>query len=306
MQQTQWLKTHPAWDGRGVTIVAVVEGMGDLSHPSLQTAIDGNGKTVPKVAGIIDPADYSNPNPANYFKDDGSEYSGEIHFSVNPALSDGTACPKPASATEKVGVWQTRWYAAKAEYCAAWDESQQAARLDLNKNGTFADEKPLFDFNQQPSYVKVGYTMKQKLDPSFAHYFTAYCLRDPKSGKIFIHADAGNHVTMCATTAAGTGFLAGKVGGVAPAARLLYVSDNGRASDYLEGIWLAASRPDVDLLTSSNGVQSFPTDPQQLISVFLDRISAVTAKPILQASGNHGAIFEQGNERPSPNHRGRL
>jgi hypothetical protein len=50
----QFIRDHPTYDGRGVT-VAVLEGVGDLNHPMLQTARLLDGSVTNKVLDILDP-----------------------------------------------------------------------------------------------------------------------------------------------------------------------------------------------------------------------------------------------------------
>jgi hypothetical protein len=304
LQRPEWLKAHPAWDGRGVTIVSA-EGMPGVDHPALQEAKDICGNPIPKIGGVIDGVDYEHRNPANYifskypagnyFPSNEYAYSGEVKFGVDAKLSDGTACPKPESAGEEVGVWKVHHYYVQSEYCVAWILHDKVARIDLNRDGQFTDDQPLYDFNQTRSFVRVPYIAKPE-DGRSEHYFTVYLIYDNSTGIVSILPSDGDHSAMTATAAAGTGFMGTNIGGMAPNARMMFMRPRDRLSDYVEGTWKAMARPDVDLLTDSAGIggDNFPSEALTVAMLFHDRISEVTRKPMIAAAGNWGLPFEAG------------
>jgi Subtilase family len=298
LQQPQWLRAHPTWDGRGVTIVSA-EGMPGVDHPSLQKAKDIRGKVIPKVGGVIDAVDYLWTNPTTYVaRNDESAYLGEVRFSPNVRLNDGTDCPRPSNVGNKVGVWNVVHYYVRNQYCVEWDTDNKVARIDLNKDGNFTDDPPLYDFNEKHGVVKIPYAAKLG-DGQPEHHFTAYLLYDDKTGTVSILPSESDHSAMTATAAAGTGFMGTEIGGMAPNSRLLFMRSGDLMSEQIEGVWKAAARPDVDVITTSTmmGGESFPSEARTVPMLFYDRISEVTGKPIVAFAGNWGLPFEEGYNR---------
>jgi hypothetical protein len=301
LQQPLWLKAHPSWDGRGITIVSAEDTPG-VDHPALQAAKDIHGNPVPKIGGIIDAYDYVHPNPADYLEENAPESNDaaahEIDFAANASLKGGGTCPKPDVKGAKVGVLQVYHYYIHDEYCVEWDARDKAAYVDLNRNGTFGDDPPLRDFNHTRSFIKIPY-VATKNDGRANHYFTATLSYDDATETVLIVGSDGDHSAMTATAAAGTGYLGTDAGGMAPGARLMFMRGAVRASTIVEGAWKALSRPDTDLITASTSIggDTFPSVARTTGMLFYDRIAQVTGKPVIAATGNAGTPFEEGDSR---------
>lgn len=287
MQVDRWREKHPAADGRGVTI-AIFDGVGDLGHPALQWALNGSGQRIPKIAGILDAVDHVNVNPASYF--DSVEADGEVEFSAPHASS----CARPTSGDdEKVGIWTLHWYAEQKDLCVAWDDMRKALRLALPGETLTQSSRLMTEFNYKESYLHFPVKEIFPKDTSDREV-TLFCIQDPKTKQVFIHLGQDAHSTMVATAAAGTSFMGTQFTGAAPGARILYIEPGEyRLSEMIEGIWKAASRKDVDLVSVTTGIDSYPNDPQPMIPLFLDRISVASSKPIFVAAGNEGNALEQ-------------
>jgi subtilisin family serine protease len=289
MQVDRWRRKHPTADGRGVTI-AIFDGVADLEHPALQWALDELGRRVPKIAGVIDPVDHSNPNPAGYF--DSVNDDGEVNFSL-PRDSKQTSCPAPQSSGDKVGIWTLHWYAEQKTFCVTWDEQRKTVQLALPKAIFSAGSKSISEFNHRTSYLRFPIREIFPEDNS-NRQVTLFCLQDSETKQVFLHLGQDAHTTMAATAAGGTSVMGTVHGGGAPGARILYIEPGGyRLSEMIEGIWKAASRQDVDLISITTGIDSYPNDPQPVLPLFLDRISMASSKPVFVAAGNEGNSLEQ-------------
>ena len=291
--QPEWLKAHPTWDGRGITILSL-EGAPGLDNPALQEAKDLQGNSIRKVPSIIDIMDRTNRTAADDSDDDDALYSGVVRFGKPAKLHDGTICPPPKALTDKVGVWKAFHYEQRPEYCVDWSTTDHVARIDINRNGTFDDDPPLRDFNKSYDFVKLPYSINFD-DGQAEHYFTAYLLYNSSTEMVRILQTEGDHSAMTSTAAAGTGYMNTPIGGMAPSSRLMFFSFN-HLSEMIEGLWAATSRPDVDLVTNSAtiGGDNFANSGRTVTLMLLDRIMEVQGKPILTAVGNTGLPFEQG------------
>ena len=265
MQVPQWRNEHRNADGRGIT-VAIFDGVGDLGHPALQWALNGAGQRIAKVVGIIDPVDHTTPNPADYF--DQVDDDGEVRFS---RFSE-TACPKPSRDEQMVGLWTLHWYAEQKQLCVAWDERRKEMQIALPGETNFQPSRSITEFNHHSSYLRFPVKRIFPADES-SRNVTLFCIQDAATGQVFVHLGQDAHSTMVATAAAGTSIMGTEVTGVAPAARILYIeSGDYRISEMIEGIWDAASRKDVDVISITTGIDSYPDDPQPIIPLLLDRI----------------------------------
>jgi len=286
MQVGRWRKEHPLANGRGIT-VAIFDGVGDLGHPALRWALNSAGERIPKIAGIIDPVDHRNPNPAGYF--DQSDDDGQVHFSAFAK----SFCPKPSSDDQLLGTWTLHWYADQKQLCVAWNKQRETMRVALPGDTAFHSSQSITEFNHHASYLRFSVKRIFPADES-SRSVTLFCIQDVAIGQVFIHLGQDAHSTMVATAAAGTSIMGTGLTGVAPAARVLYIEPGDyRISQMVEGMWSAAVRSDVDVLSITTGIDSYPDDPQPIIPLFLDRISVASSKPVFVAAGNEGGALEQ-------------
>jgi subtilisin family serine protease len=286
MQVDRWRREHPTADGRGVTI-AIFDGVGYLGHPALQWALDDSGRRVPKIAGVIDPVDHVNRNPADYF--DSVDDDGQVNFS--PSLPP--SCPKPLSSEDRAGIWTLHWYVEQRAFCVAWNDRRKTLQLALPGETFSSTSKSITEFNHKASYLR--FLVRDIFpDEKSNRNVTLFCLQDPRTNQVFVHLGQDAHSTMTATAAAGTSVLGTSQSGAAPGARILYIEPGGyRLSEMIEGVWEAASRKDVGLISITTGIDSYPNDPQPITPLLLDRISMASSKPVFVAAGNEGNALEQ-------------
>ncbi len=297
MGAPQFVKEHPGFDGRGVTIASIEEG--DLDHPTLRTARSLDGTVVPKIAGILNPYDPDDDEmidaglPIERFagmNDDAPlvRMSSKVEAKGAVFEQQGKQYLAPGPGTFRFGLWtlpsaqpdKTRLVA------VLWDSARQAVWVDTNGNRDFSDEKPLHDFNQSHD---LGYFPGGPGSRQTAEYdSTAFAVTiDQQRQIVYIYYSSDDHGTMVAGIAAGKGFLGGEANGVAPEAQIVYVHINGdRLDRYIEGMLLAAKDPRVDLLSSSDGVMGRPEDGESLFCLAVNRIVAKFKTPILQGAGN--------------------
>jgi len=311
MGAPQFVKDHPGFDGRGVTIAVLEDG--DLDHPTLRTARSLEGAIVSKIAGILNA----------YDPDHDEMVEAGFPFEKYAGMNDDPTLVRMSSKVEVKGVvfeQQEKQYVApgpgayrfgmwaipsgdpdKTRHVAVlWDSARGAVWVDTNGNRDFSDEKPLRDFNRShdlgyfPS--SFGSALAEPSAPRFEpksgqaeeYGSTAFAVTiDQQRQVVYIYYSSSDHGTMVASVAAGKGFLGGEANGAAPEAQIVYVHLAGNRLDrYIEGMLLAAKDPRVDLMSSSNGVNGRPEDGESLFCLAANRIVAKFKKPILQGAGN--------------------
>jgi hypothetical protein len=107
-----WQK-HPTADGRGVRVAVVDEGL-DLLHPSVQLALDSEGRTVPKVADIMT---FSDPAKiASWVQ------FGEPIKTVNGSLAAaGRTWKVPHDGSFRFGIYTNEFYLG---FYRSWEKKQ--------------------------------------------------------------------------------------------------------------------------------------------------------------------------------------
>jgi hypothetical protein len=274
----QFIQQHPTYDGRGTTI-AIVEGYGDLLHPALQKALNIDGIAVPKIAGISDPA-----------SNDDVVYTATDHF-YSPTITvtmqtdigaqgsiyqfGGARLVLPRAGIYKLGALQNGGKTFKV----LWSPEIGSVWVDTNRNGSFADEDELKDINREfrvSKFPSESGTEKGTLIRSTS--FAVQILKDQSELKFFVGQD--DHGTSVATIAAGNGLLAGAEIGIAPAARVLYVTRGaGSLHQTVKAFICATSRSDVDVVTASFVIKPL-TPGETVTSLIIDRLAAVYQKPM--------------------------
>lgn len=309
----QFVSEHPGFDGRGVTI-AIME-MGDLDHPTLRTARTIDGTIVPKIAGILNSYDPDHNEMVEaglpHQKYAGMNEDESVVRMQTVIQTQGTEFEQhgqryiaPMAGSYRFGEFQVQHgdSAETRRVGVLWQPQCHCVWVDTNGNHSFADEKPVHDFNDthdlgyfpQSLPIESGAAPPDQIvepavegtdssDASMAFAVTIDEVRDI----VYIYCSDSDHGTMVASIAAGKGFLGGEATGVAPEAQVLYVRIAGNRVDrFLEGILQAAQDPRVDLITSSQGVAEIPGDGESLLGLAMDRVVARFRKPILQGAGN--------------------
>jgi hypothetical protein len=291
------LKQHPTFDGRGVTVAVVGYGLGDLLHPVMQDALTLDGKTVPKVAGILN-VPRSNDlyavlliaeeRPAlepQYLE---LNMADEIQSQTNSAAYQGVTFTLPAAGSYKIArlehdgrAFQVLWSPLK-EGGSVW--------VDTNGNNSFADETELKDINRQFSAAAFPAEKGDPDKPLALPVSFAVTIDESKSQLRFYVSD---DFVGDASTIAGKGFLGGKANGVAPGARILYVplgTQKGVMSYHqnLKAYILTAARPDVDVIEGGAYIVNPPFAGKTVTSLILDRLAVIYQKPMFFIEGDMG------------------
>ena len=280
-----FIKEHPSFDGRG-TMTAVVEGYGDLLHPVLQSALTVDGKPTAKVAGIVDPSSSGDAYYDRFY--DRLELSGhydspvlalrmdeDIHSGTKAALFRGQTFILPEPGAYRIARLEND----RRAFWVLWSPEKSSVWVDTNQNHSFADEVELKDINRQFSAAEIPEEKNnQNGDPARASSFAIEINKSESEIKLFLKQD--DHGTSVASLAAGNGFLGGRGNGVAPGARILYVTrGTGSLHQDIKAFILAASRADVDVVTASFVVHPM-MDGETVTSLILDRLAQVYQKPI--------------------------
>lgn len=275
MGMDRWRNRHGTWDGRGTTI-AIFDGFAELSHPSLQDAKDRLGYKVAKTAGIID-MDSVDGEPSGSDVPSGS--SDEVDFQPHQVP---TSCDIPPRPGYRVGFW----HSSDLDLCIWWRDSDRSGFVSVPDTNTTRQRFAIPAANPDGTATTTAAVAEAK-GP------TDIVVTD-KDGRLFVHIANDGHTTAVAVAAAGTALRGTKVEGIAPAARVLYISPGHfQQTSMIRGIWDALSRSDVDVASVTSAIASFPDDRQPLLNLLLDRIAATTNKPIVMAAGNDGSILEE-------------
>jgi subtilisin family serine protease len=300
----QFIRAHPTYDGRGVTIAAVDEFV-DLAHPALQRAVTLDGQPVRKIAGLYAAGLLGDLGDAilRLTMDDTVRALGQ-GFVYN-----GTHFRAPYDARFRIGRYDRRWWPIFSSQrrpdwpfptqvqldsllrwelaerpdnnylTILWDEAAGRLWVDTNHDDTFVDETPFRDYNGGGNYLLLGHRAAQPYDTRLPFAVTT----DPVDHQLFVWLGGEMHGTAVAGIAAGNGLYGGAANGVAPNARVVAVLGHP-----IEAFIMAAQRPEVDILTSETGYVMRLHDGGSVTSLILSRLVAIYHKPIFVSNGNDG------------------
>jgi hypothetical protein len=274
----EWLSQHPSWDGRGVTIALLESALPEFTHPTMKSAKSLDGKTVPKIAGVINTVDLSEQDftrvdmkttiqsETTWYTINGRTYilprSGTFHFGIFSAVSGGSV---------------------HEDFAVLWDQASGEIWVDTDGDASFENETAMRDINEHfdVGYLNLTYPEKKKIEFVVA--------KGRAANTLHLYPSRGGHQAMTASVAAGSRTEDGVASGVAPNARVLFVRNQAgksRASDFIEGYIEIASRPDVDVLTDSRGLSPVPDIGSEFYGLIFSRIAAAYHKPIFHSAGN--------------------
>jgi subtilase family protein len=293
MGSPQFRRTHPTYDGRGVTIGVLEGGVLDLTHPALQGARSVTGDSVPKVVAIITPSSYdADPEPRRLesvlTRDTTPNVTrvrrtGPIDAVDGMFSAEGRMYHAPRPGRYSFGMY-TGWVKVPGgPYPVLWDSGGRVW-VDTNRDRDFSDEAVLGDFNRTHTtgYLRRDSTAaKPGRSVSFAVAF------DSGGTALHLYEGTQGHQTMVASVAAGHGLLGG-VDASAPGARLIIVDAGASLGDAIEGFIRAERDPRIDLITSSQVGETFPATGESIFALVLERLVRRYGKPIFAAAGNSG------------------
>jgi subtilisin family serine protease len=275
----RWHVQHPTWDGRGTTI-AIFDGIAELSHPSLRTAISLNGSPVAKTAGLID---LDTPDDQD-LRPGRNKLSSNTNDVVFERRNIPYACSQYRHQSYRVGSWNSDGL----KLCVLWNSPKNIAQIYKIDASRMIYQGVVRGFNSQHRSSSI---LTVTSDGKPADLVFTYL---PRPKRLSIQVANDSHTTAVATAAAGTVFPGTKLQGIAPGARLVFVTPGHyKQTSMIRGMWDALRRPDVDLGSVTTRIDSFPDDRQPILNLMLDRISIVTNKPIVMAGGNDGATLEE-------------
>jgi hypothetical protein len=279
----EWMRDHPTFDGRGVTIAVLETAQPAFADPVFRTAKTLDGRDVRKIAGVLNAI--------------GPEYDDETRVRLTTRLEATKSWARvgrrtyilPRPGTYWTGTLDVPAGANVAHHFAVLeDDLTREIWIDANGDASFQDEHPLVDVNEHfdprvlkvmfPHKVDVSFVMSRGQDPHVVH----------------IYLGTSGHQSMTGSVAAGDRSDDSLASGVAPSARLLFVRIHGSMyllANTIEGFIQAAKRPDVDVITSSTGLSMVPDTDGDFVGLLFRRLVTFYRKPILLAGGNFGLML---------------
>jgi Subtilase family len=281
----QFIRQHPTFDGRGVTI-AVIGGVGDLDHPMLTQARLLSGELVSKTVDILD-ADARS-----------SAKLGGILMSIAPELREisvGKDCTflsdrqtyfAPAPGRYRFGIvrsdqndWAKNPSLSKG-IALLWDEARNLVWIDSDLDHDFRTETPITDFGLRQQIVRIP--------GQEAGFTSSLAVKTYPREHILKVYPSTSHETQVVSVAAGNNFMGSQATGVAPAARIVYVVPNTGAE--IDAYLFAARDPRVDVITCSQALSDF-LEGEDVAAQILNRIVEHYHKLIIRASGNSEGVL---------------
>ena len=267
-----WFASHPAFDGRGVTIAFLENAQPEFSH-SIFSAAGG-----PKLAGILNAIDPDDPDDTRV------ELDTDVRAASTWSSVGGRTYILPRAGTFRFGQFALPAGPGLVhQFGVLRDGATGETWIDANGNGSFQDEAPVADVNTR---VEVR-TLKLRHPRDSDLSFVVAGSRRPNA--VHIYVARGDHQTMTVSVAAGGRTGDGVSYGVAPGARVLLVRTDSaeyRLHHIVEGYLQAAARPDVDIIAAATGFELVPDTDGDFAGLFFTRLVTVWQKPIFQSAGN--------------------
>jgi hypothetical protein len=274
-----WMKAHPTFDGRGVTIALIENAMPDFMQPGFRTAKTIDGREIPKIAGILNAIDPDQPDETRVWLNE------EVSATTSWARVHGRTYILPHPGRYRLGLLELPGGGNVVhEFGVVESLDTDQIWIDGNGDASFADETPLVDVNDRfdpryldlvsPARIKVCFVMS----------------RAPAPHTIHIYYSRGAHQTMTMSVAAGAMTSASLAYGVAPGARVLLVrsiTSQHALTGEIEAYIAAAKHPDVDVVNASAGIDIITNTGGDFIGILFSRLQSVYRKPIINAAGNH-------------------
>src|SRR5258708_6919437 len=274
----RWLDNHPTYDGRGVTIAIIESATPSFTDSTLGPAKTLDGRDVPKIAGILNVLNPAIPDGGRVHLDaiieagkTWTRIGGRTYVLPHPGRYRFGTLDVPAGAN------------VIHRFAVVEDQSTHDVWIDTNGDASFQDETALADVNERFDPRLLTLTHPRKVEVSFVMG------RDPEPHVVHFYLGKGSHLSMTLSVAAGSKTDDGLAYGVAPKARVLLV----RVSDsepslvsLLEAFIDAAQRPDVDVISSSNGILTVPDTAADFEGALMRRVVTVYQKPIVIGAGN--------------------
>ena len=273
----EWLRRHPTFDGRGVTIALVENGLPSWGDATFGTAKTLDGRDVPKLAGILNAIPPDAPD----------ETRVALTFDVE-ALTTWVRISARTYIVPRRGRYRFGLYTLPAgdnlihQFGVLEDVTTQQVWVDTNGDASFQDEPPISDVNERFDVRTLKLRHPRQMDLRFVMALG----RSPEI--VHIYPAVGSHQSMTFSVAAGSRTREGLASGVAPNARVLFVRSHTSQYDLasiIEGFLEAAKRP-VDVLSASVGINLVPDTATDFSGLIFQRLLDEFEKPIVNAAGN--------------------
>jgi hypothetical protein len=171
-----------------------------------------------------------------------------------------------------------------------WNEATDAVWVDTDQDHDFADETPLWDYNsavERGTAATVGTFRNKPTDGSRKGGIPFAVGTDPHTRSVHLYLGINDHTTSVCSVAVGSGFMQGKMNGVAPGARIALVQVGPRVYGILEGIICAMTLPGTDVVVYTVGA-SDGASGQEVFNRIVNRLVKTYHKPIFASAGNEG------------------
>ncbi len=276
---TAWRAKHPKWDGRGVTVAVLESAQPEFQHPTLRSALDLQGRPVPKIAGILntnDPRSGDNTRVAMTTKLEAAGTWQRI---------EGRTYILPAPGSYRFGIFSVPVGGNLVQrFGVLWNTGSGEIWVDGDGDASFANQPPMRQVDERFDVRQLTFTQPM----SYTMDFIVGAAEQPDA--LHIYMSRGGHQAMTASVAVGSLTADGLASGVAPNARVLFVRNQEfgvQAYDFIEGYAQIAARPDVDILSDSRGVEPMPNMTQEFYGMAFQRIAKAWGKPVFHSGGNN-------------------
>ncbi|HEY0729642.1 MAG TPA: S8 family serine peptidase, partial [Pyrinomonadaceae bacterium] len=301
----QFIRDHPTFDGRGVTIANVDGNSPDTLAPELQTALSIDGTPIPKFSDVI--------NALDPIDDESSlrvEMSNEVEARNGSFEWKQITYRSPGEGKYRLGFFNIDAFGGgllrpylpqlskvKNSLPVLWQEQTNLVWVDTNLDQSFADETALTDFN---SSYRAGVLSKDDPATPLRETVAFTILTNPQYKLIYLAPLANGHATATASVAAGHNFFGGRMNGVAPGARIASVLRKSVTHSFVEAMILTIKNPKVDIVSLQWAAIMPPQDGNSVVGVIFRRLVETYNKPIFASANNTGPGLSTQGEQAVP------
>ena len=308
----EFLKEHPTYDGRGVTIGLLDYNLDPLL-PEFQTAYKLDGRPIPKIADLLNVSDpYDDPVEGSQWV----KMREQVFARDHRVTFQGRSFTTPHDGMFRIGFFS---YITASELLSKiiertaksdgdegalgvlWDEQNNEVWVDTNCDRSFADEKAMTDYVKRQDVGVFG-----KDDPATAVRESMGFTIQTDSGNKFVSVNIGlgAHATGVLGMVVANRVPQGRLQGIAPGAQIVSMSYPGGVFNQhaeIEALIAAYKHPQVDLVVLEGRASiSEPyrlADAHHPISIIAQRLVRRSNKLLFVPGGNGpglGLVCEDG------------
>jgi subtilisin family serine protease len=298
----QFGQLFPFWDGKGVTVGIVDSGI-DLDHPALNTTSHGDRKIV----------DWYNANPPtsgdnSWVPMSQATFSGTFTAAGRTWTAPATGGPYAlgvfnenandfAAANSEMGGDVNRDGDKLDRFGVLQDATTKEVRVDLNGNGSFADETPMIDYKVKKDVGHFG--ADNPATPAVVEQ-VAFVVQTDKSvygttatPYVSLGIAAALHGSHVSGIAAGNALLGGRINGAAPGANLLAVkacfsTTSCTSAGMIDGV-IYAAKNGADVVNVSIGSLPALNDGNAASTTIYNRVVQEYNVQVFFSAGNSGS-----------------